>query len=96
MIVDYSLTANHACRLEFPGEAVGMNPKKLIDDIVAEIVPPSMRGKEKGKYTYVSGGFSVSTTTYENLAISEPMNGHDRTAVTVTFHNPDCAIQTIP
>jgi hypothetical protein len=96
MIVDYSPTANHACRLEFPGEAVGMNPKKLIDDIVAEIVPPSMRGKEKGKFVSTSGLLSVQTTTYENLTISEPMNGHDRTAVTVTFHNPDCAIQTIP
>jgi len=105
MIVDYSPTANHACRLEFPGQApfpkdvgpgVGVNLTKLMDDIVAEIVPASMRGKEGGKMAQVSGTVSLQTTTYEHLTISEPMTGNNRTAVIVTFHNPDCAIQPVP
>jgi len=99
MIVDYSPTANHACRLEFPGQApfpkdvglgVGVNLKKLLDDIVAEIVPPAMRGKELGKMMQSSGLSSLQTTTYEHLTISEPMTGNNRTAVIVIFQNPDC------
>jgi hypothetical protein len=99
MIVDYSPTANHACRLEFPGEApfpkdvgpgAGVNLTKLMDDIVAEIVPPAMRGKEGGKMAQMMGLPSVQTTTYEHLTISEPMTGNHRTAVIVTFQSPDC------
>jgi hypothetical protein len=105
MIVDYSPTANHACRLEFPGEApfpkdvgpgVGVNLKKLMDDIVAEIVPPAMRGKETGKMVQMAGLASVQTTTFEHLTISEPMTGNSRTAVIVTFQSPDCVIQAVP
>src|ERR1700722_17935104 len=64
MVVDYSPTGNHVCRMELPGEApmpadtppgVGVNTKKLIDDLLLEIVPVSMRGKEGGKMCQSAG-----------------------------------------
>jgi hypothetical protein len=70
MIVDYSPIANHACVLKFPGEAmppdakpgVGNNPKKIIDELVLEIVPLAMRGKELGRMHQQMGLRGMSST----------------------------------
>jgi hypothetical protein len=101
MIVDYSPTANHACVLRFPGEAmppdpkpgVGINPKKIIDELVLEIVPSTMRGKELGRMRQQSGMQGMSSTDYENVLITEPMTGDQRTAVVVRFKTADCAAE---
>jgi len=99
MIVDYSPTSNHACRLEFPGHApvprdvpagVGTNSKKLIDDVVEEIVPLSMRGKELGGMCQSMGISGICSKDYEYVSISEPSNGAGRTAVIVRFKTADC------
>ena len=98
MIVDYSPTANHACRLELPGQAmptdaplgVAINPKKIIDDILAEIVPLSMRGKELGRFAEQMGQLGISSIDYENVSIVESLTGNRRTALTVKFKTPDC------
>jgi hypothetical protein len=98
MIVDYSPTANHACRLELPGQAmptdaplgVAINPKKIIDDILAEIVPLSMRGKELGGMSQQMSLQGISTIDYENVSIAGPFTGNRRTALIVRFKTPDC------
>jgi hypothetical protein len=101
MIVDYSPTANHACVLKFPGEAmppdpkpgVGINPKKIIDELVLEIVPLTMRGKDLGTIYHQSGMHRMSSIDYENVSIIESMTGGQRTAVVVRFKAADCAAE---
>jgi hypothetical protein len=99
MVVDYSTTSTHACRLEFPGEApfppgaapgVGFNLKKLMDDVVDEIVPAAMRGKELGRMCESSGMNGMCSRLYEHLSIIESMTGDRRTAVIVRFKTADC------
>lgn len=100
MIVDYSPTSTHACRLELPGQAptpadwpagVGFNAKKAIDDLLAEIVPVSMRGKAGPGICMISGIQSMCSTDYENLSILEPSSGSGRTAVIVKFKVAGCS-----
>jgi hypothetical protein len=100
MIVDYSPTGSHACRLELPGQApmpadwpvgVGFNAKKAIDDLLAEIVPLSMRGKAGQSFCMSAGMQSMCSTDYENLSIREPSSGGGRTAVIVRFKIAGCS-----
>jgi hypothetical protein len=99
MIVDYSPIANHACALKFPGEAmppdakpgVGINPKKIIDELVAEIVPLAMRGKELGGMCEQMGLQGMCSKDYEHVMVMESMTGNQRTAVVVRFKTADCA-----
>jgi hypothetical protein len=102
MIVDYSLTGNHACRLELPGLApmpadaptgVGINTKKPIDDLLVEIVPLSMRGKEGASFCMSTGINARCSTDYENLSILESLNAGRRTAVIVKFKIAGCTSQ---
>jgi hypothetical protein len=99
MIVDYSPTSTHACQLQFPGQApfppdaapgVGFNLKKLMDDVVDEIVPVAMRGKELGRLCESAGLSGMCSKDYEHLTIIEPMTGDRRTAVIVRFNTADC------
>jgi hypothetical protein len=100
MIVDYSPTGNHACRLELPGEApmpadapmgVGINTQKIIDELLTEIVPLSMRGKVGSRFCASAGMQSMCSTDYENLSILEPSSGARRTAVIVKFKIAGCS-----
>jgi hypothetical protein len=99
MVVDYSPTGTHACQLQFPGEApfphdvgpgVGVNLKKLMDEVVEEIVPVAMRGKELGRMCQTSGLHGICSKEFEHVTISEPMSGDQRTAVIVRFKTADC------
>ena len=99
MIVDYSPTATHACRLEFPGAGmpkdaapgVGIDVKKFIDDIVWEVVPASVRGKDTGrKFCSQMGLSGMCFTEYDHVTISELSRGTERTAVIVKFKTADC------
>jgi hypothetical protein len=100
MIVDYSPTGNHACRLELPGQApmpkdapmgVGINVMKPIDELLAEIVPLAMRGKEGGKMCASTGLNGICSLDYEHLSIVESLRGGERTAVTVRFKMAGCS-----
>jgi len=94
MVVDYSPTGNHACRLELPGLApagVGVNTKKLIDDLLLEIVPLSMRGKEGGKMCESMGRMGMCSADYEHLSILESLDGGDRKSVVVKFKIAGCS-----
>jgi len=99
VVVDYSPAANHACRLELPGEApipqdaapgVGINTKKPIDEVLAELVPLSIRGKEVQKMCQSTGLHSMCSVDYELVSIVEPAQGGRRTAVIVKFKSADC------
>ena len=99
MVVDYSPTGTHACQLQFPGEApfprdvgpgVGVNLKKLMDEVVEEIVPVAMRGKELGRICQAMGLPGMCSKDYELVTIIEPMTGDRRTAVVVRFKTADC------
>jgi hypothetical protein len=99
VVVDYSPTANHACRLELPGEApvpqdaapgFRINTKKPIDEVLAELVPLAMRGKELGRMCQSAGRISMCSVDYELVSIVEPAEGGRRTAVLVKFKSADC------
>ncbi len=100
MVVDYSPTGNHVCRLELPGEApmpadtpagVGVNTKKLIDDLLLEIVPVSMRGKGGGKMCESMGRMGMCSADYEHLSILESLDGGNRKSVIVRFKIAGCS-----
>ena len=99
MIVDYSSTGTHACRLELPGLApvpadapvgVGISTKKAIDDLVTGIVPLSMRGKAGGNFCNGSGRIAMCSTDYENVSIIESLDGGRRTVI-VKFKIAGCS-----
>jgi hypothetical protein len=100
MIVDYSPTSNHVCRLELPGQApmpadapmgVGFNIKKPIDELLAEIVPLSMRGKGGASICSYAGMSGMCSTDYEHVSVAESLNGGRRTAVIVKFKIAGCS-----
>jgi hypothetical protein len=100
MIVDYSPTANRACRLELPGQVpmpqdarpgVGIDVKKPIDVLVEEIVPLSMRGKELRGMCSSAGAISMCWKDYEHVSVMETFEAGRRTAVIVKFKTADCS-----
>ncbi len=100
MIVDYSPTSTSVCRLELPGQApipadapmgVGINTKKIMDELLVEIVPPSMRGKAgAGNFCAAAGRAGMCSTDYEHVSIVESLDGGNRTAVVVRFKIAGC------
>ena len=99
MTVDYSPTGNLACRIEFPGLApvpadappgLALYTQKTIDDLVAGVVPLSMRGKDGGKFCNGTGRAMMCSANYENVSITESLDGGRRTAVVVKFKIAGC------
>lgn len=100
MTVDYSATGNHACRIELPGVApvpanappgLAFYTQTAIDELVAGIVPLSMRGKAGGKFCNGSGRAMTCADDYENVSITESLDGGHRTAVIVKFKIAGCS-----
>lgn len=93
MIVDYAANG-HVCRIQLPPVAPGPEPGlqtgQAVYDFLAELVPLIMRGKEMGRATAAVGAPSVSMVQYENVTISESLQGRRRTGITVTFANEKC------
>jgi len=95
MVVDYA-SDGHVCRIELPSIAPGRdNPQvqgpQAVDDFIAELLPPALRGKEIRRMAEVFGLISISNVEYENLTVAETSTGATRTAVTVTFTAERCA-----
>jgi len=88
---------NHVCRIELPpmGPTVdpGITSTQAVDDLVAELVPSSVRGKELRRFWQAFGLPSVSTVEFENVSISEFFQGQERTKVTIAFTNEVCKDQ---
>ena len=102
MIVDYG-PHNQVCRLQLPGSiytrgsvSPGFVTKQQIDDVLTDLVPPSMRGEDLGRLFEAMGRASVLVVEYEHVTISEPQDpDHSgrRTGVAVRFKTEDCREQ---
>jgi hypothetical protein len=93
MVVDYAANG-HACKIQLPavGPEEGSNVRsaKAVDDFLLKLLPLSMRGKELGKMAEMLGLPGVLMTLYENVTISELLQGQRRTGVTLTFTKEKC------
>jgi hypothetical protein len=96
MIVDYSASA-HVCRIQLPPTAPeeGRNviSTNALDNFLLKLVPITMRGKELRRMWEAVGLPAVQMTEYENVTISETLQGDTRTGVTITFKHEPCADQ---
>jgi len=99
MIVDYA-DNGHVCKLQLPpvapGPDSGVITTQAIDDLLTELIPSTIRGKELMRMYEAMGALSISIVQYQNVTISESRQGERRTGVTVTFKNEDCHKQTAP
>jgi hypothetical protein len=92
LTVDYT-AANQVCKLQVPAEmppqpnaSGAFNPRRQMQDFLADLIPNSMRGKELRRFQGTTGAYSTFTgTEYEHVTIS---GGKD--TVTVIFHNGGC------
>jgi len=93
MVVDYAANG-HACRIQLPAtgpeEGTNVRSPKAVDDFLLKLLPLSMRGKELGKMMEAVGLPGVRSTLYENVTISESLQGQRRTGVTATFTKEKC------
>jgi hypothetical protein len=100
MVVDYG-PGRQVCRIQLPSgkQIVGTVPpgvvtKQQVDEVLEEVVPPAIRGKEVNRMMSGSGRISFSFTEYEHVTIGEPQQeGSGGTGITVTFKDPACQKQ---
>jgi hypothetical protein len=100
MVVDYG-PSRRACKIQLPSgmNFVGTVPpgsasKEQIDEVLDEVVPPSIRGKLLNRFLMATGAPSMSLKIYENVTIAETHNGNIGTGITVTFTNAACPKKT--
>jgi hypothetical protein len=95
-VVNYG-SGHQVCKIELqPGSY--MNPPRGpsnhdVDQVIDELIPPSVRGKEHGTGALSLSRASVRLTEYENITIAQPQDPDHpgrRTSVTITFKRPDC------
>jgi hypothetical protein len=98
MVVDYA-DNGHVCKLQLPpvapGPDSGLITTQAIDDILTELLPPNIRGKELNRTYFAMGLASGSVVVYENVTIHKMLQGEQPTGVTVTFKNEECHKQAI-
>jgi hypothetical protein len=102
MVVDYG-PGRQVCRIQLPSgkQIVGTAPpgvvtKQQVDEVLEEVVPPAMRGKELNRMAVATGAPMMFLTEYEHVTISELKNGVIGTGITVTFKDPACPKKTAP
>ena len=102
MVVDYG-PAKQVCRIQLPSgkQIVGDVPpgaitKQQIDEVLNEVVPPSLRGKELGGMATSAGAIMMLSTDYEHVTISEIKNAAVGNGITVTFKDPACPKKMAP
>jgi hypothetical protein len=100
-VVNYG-TGHQVCKIELPPGSymniVGEIPphfatKQQVDEVIDELIPPSVRGKEIGSSLASAGRLSERFTEYEHIKLHEPQDPDHpgrRTSVTITFNRPDC------
>ncbi len=96
MVVDYG-PSKQVCRIQLPsgtqyGGTIpdGAVTKQIVEEVLQEVVPASMRGKELGRGMMAVGAPMLSLTDYEHVTISEMKNGDIGNGITVTFKNAAC------
>ena len=88
IVVSYG-PAGQVCRIELPQTAA----RKQLDEVIDELVPPSVRGNETGRNLWIFGAYSMSSTLYEHLTISGPLESDQSSSgpgITIMFHRPEC------
>lgn len=102
IVVDYG-PGKQACRIQLPsGKKIvgtvldGAITKEQIDEVLSEVVPQSIRGKELGRMMQGTGAPMLFTTEYEHVTIGELQIAYVGKGITVTFKDPTCAKQTVP
>ena len=97
LVVDYG--ANHQiCKLELPAlmptnERVSNTSEmnRRMYEVLAELIPDSMRGKELGRRAVSMGAVSVVFVEYEHITVSEMQDANQfGNRITVTFKNGSC------
>jgi hypothetical protein len=102
MVVDYG-PSKQACKIQLPSgkKIVGTAPvgaitKSQIDEVLMEVVPPSIRGKELGRMAQATGAPMIFVTEYEYVTIGEfKIDGRGK-GITLTFKDPACPKQVEP
>jgi hypothetical protein len=97
MVVDYG-PSRQVCRIQLPSgmKIVGSVPsgwftKQQIDEVLGEVVPPSIRGKQLNGFMMATGaGSALSLVEYENVSIGEV-----GPRITVTFKDSTCPKKTV-
>jgi len=95
-VVNYG-TGHQVCKIELPPGSY-VNPphgasNRGVDEVIDELVPPSVRGKEVGSSIASASRLSERFTEYEHVKLHEPQDPDHpgrRTGVTITFKRPDC------
>jgi len=87
MVVDYG-PSRQVCRIQLP---LGMQiTKQQVDEILMEVVPPSIRGKEVNRMSQAVGLPMMVAIEHEHVTISESMNGRTGNGITVTVKDASC------
>jgi hypothetical protein len=94
MIVDYGATGR-VCRIGLPPVAQDNRQPRMksaegMDDFLLELIPSARRGKELGRHVTMLGTVRISVVPYENVTITEMLQGQRRIGFTVTFPNESC------
>jgi hypothetical protein len=102
MVVDYG-PSRQVCRIQVPSgmhivDTVppGAITKKEVDEVLAEVVPLSIRGKEVNRMSMTTGGHSMVAAEYEHVTIAESKNGDIGSGITVTFKDLSCPLPKAP
>ena len=96
IVVQYG-PSGQVCRIELPpGQSiVGQvapdgTTKQQVDEVLQEVVPPSMRGKEIRSGVIYVGAPSFLLIEYEHVTITELLQNETPTSVTVAFKEKGC------
>jgi hypothetical protein len=94
MIVDYSANGQ-VCGIQLPPYGSGKPGATLADELISDLIPLALRGKETGRGTISLGSLSMHLIEYENLILSETWVGGARTRMDVILINEGCKLQPI-
>lgn len=99
MVVNYGPNGQ-VCRIELPpGERIiGQAPPSIpstqqVDEVLVEALPPSIRGREIGRSSIISGINFTMMTEYEHLSVFEGHHGETRTSLSIIFKDEACRTQ---
>jgi hypothetical protein len=69
--------------------------KLQVDEVLKEVVPPPMRGKEIRSLVEAVGAPSVLLIEYEHVTITELLQNETPTSVKVAFKEKGCLTPTV-
>jgi hypothetical protein len=102
MVVDYG-PSKQVCKIQLPSgmQIVGTVPvgtvtKQQIHEVLNDVVPSSIRGKELNHLMEATGAPMLFITEYEHVSIEEFQIGGMGKGINVTFKDLACAKQTAP